>query len=417
LHRNSVATPIECSTDDVHEEQAVVDSLVVAQQISIENLQEREAEREQKEGEDSGENTVLDKSSDLSTIIPTTVPNTLESSRPSEGLRRKLSVLLAEAAAEATISHLGSILPVPAKRQEPFDTNANKVGEDLGEVGFASRETIQVKNTQNECLVKTSTQDPPVKLTPTEIMRRRALRSQGAGHTLNEPLTGATTTSVPQQPDPKPQSSLPKASFLHAFERWEDLSSHWEGLTRYWLRRIEQTSEETRALPLAEQLSRQVTDYSAAGANLFHALVELQRLRASSERKFQRWFSETRKNEERTQEISAQLERALIAERQAHMDDNASWGAKVKQAKRTESDASKLVGELRRELEISKEESNRAWEELKDNEELQKAKITLGLIEQVGLIDQATWTNLQALATQGFERRKRDAGSGRRRIS
>jgi hypothetical protein len=46
-------------------------------------------------------------------------------------------------------------------------------------------------------------------------------------------------------------------------------------------------------------MSRQITDLAAAGANLFQALIELQRLRASSERKFQRWFFETRADQER----------------------------------------------------------------------------------------------------------------------
>ncbi|TID16953.1 hypothetical protein E6O75_ATG09719 [Venturia nashicola] len=178
---------------------------------------------------------------------------------------------------------------------------------------------------------------------------------------------------TPQGQRPAPTASRP--GFPHAFQRWEDLSAKWEGLTGYWLRRIDQTAEETRDQPLNTQLSRQITDLSAAGGNLFHALVELQRLRASSERKFQRWFFETRKNEERTHEVSAQLERTLVAERQARADDIASWESKVEQAKRTESNASKLLGEMRRELEISKGESRRAWEELGRREEEERERV------------------------------------------
>jgi len=107
-------------------------------------------------------------------------------------------------------------------------------------------------------------------------------------------------------------------------------------------------------------MSRQITDLSAAGANLFHAVVELQRLRASSERKFQRWFFETRTDTERNQEVKAQLEQELQAER----------AERQKAAKmRVESDiaaenARREVAEMRRELMISKEEARRAWEEL-----------------------------------------------------
>jgi hypothetical protein len=107
-------------------------------------------------------------------------------------------------------------------------------------------------------------------------------------------------------------------------------------------------------------MSRQITDLSAAGANLFHAVVELQRLRASSERKFQRWFFETRTDTERNHEVKAQLEQELQAER----------AERQKAAKmRVESDiaaenARREVAEMRRELMISKEEARRAWEEL-----------------------------------------------------
>lgn len=107
-------------------------------------------------------------------------------------------------------------------------------------------------------------------------------------------------------------------------------------------------------------MSRQITDLSAAGANLFHAVVELQRLRASSERKFQRWFFETRADTERNQETKAQLEQQLHAERSERQ---------ISAKQRVDSDiaaenARREVAEMRRELMISKEEARRAWEEL-----------------------------------------------------
>jgi hypothetical protein len=162
------------------------------------------------------------------------------------------------------------------------------------------------------------------------------------------------------------------SSFPHAFERWETLSSHWEGLTSYWIHRLEQNNDELRREPMLAQLSRQVTDLSAAGANLFHAVVELQRLRASSERKFQRWFFETRKEAERQQEITAQMEAALVSERQARANDAQHWEAQIEQARRTEANAQKLVGEMRRELQISKDEARRAWEELGRQEQQER---------------------------------------------
>jgi len=154
------------------------------------------------------------------------------------------------------------------------------------------------------------------------------------------------------------------SSFPHAFERWETLSSHWEGLTSYWIRKLEQNPEELQRQPLLNQLSRQVTDLSAAGANLFHAVVELQRLRASSERKFQRWFYESRKEQERQQEITAQLEAALVSERQARSKDLNQLQDEIGRAQRAERNAQTMVSEIKRELQISKDEARRAWEEL-----------------------------------------------------
>lgn len=154
------------------------------------------------------------------------------------------------------------------------------------------------------------------------------------------------------------------SSFPHAFERWETLSSHWEGLTSYWIRKLEQNPEELQRQPLLNQLSRQVTDLSAAGANLFHALVQLQRLRASSERKFQRWFYESRREQERQLENIARLEAALATEYQTRAKDVSELQDEIDRVQRSERNAQALVNETKRELQISKDEARRAWEEL-----------------------------------------------------
>jgi hypothetical protein len=183
---------------------------------------------------------------------------------------------------------------------------------------------------------------------------------------------GMSSTGRPAGHSASASQGTTASSFPHAFERWETLSSHWEGLTSYWIHRLEQNNDELRREPMLAQLSRQVTDLSAAGANLFHAVVELQRLRASSERKFQRWFFETRKEAERQQEITAQMEAALVSERQARANDSQHWEGQIEQARRTEANAQKLVVEMRRELQISKDEARRAWEELGRQEQQER---------------------------------------------
>ena len=179
------------------------------------------------------------------------------------------------------------------------------------------------------------------------------------------------------------------SSFPHAFERWETLSSHWEGLTSYWIRRLQNNSDEMSREPLNQQMARQVTDLSAAGANLFHAVVELQRLRASSERKFQRWFFDTRAEQERAREVQARLENELRSERQASAEavaevnrlrndkDSTFQDRGITDQMTQDIKAKDLeVKEMRRELQISKEEARRAWEELGRREQEERDRTT-----------------------------------------
>jgi hypothetical protein len=188
-------------------------------------------------------------------------------------------------------------------------------------------------------------------------------RSAQAGPSAAGPSTDPPSQSAPG-------GATGRSSFPHAFERWETLSAHWEGLTSFWIRRLEENANEINRDPITQQLARQNTDLSAAGANLFHAVVELQRLRASSERKFQRWFFETRAELERSQENQALLQQALD-------DQVARQGTAVEEAlenERKRSNADKQLAEMRRELQISKEEARRAWEELGRREQEERER-------------------------------------------
>lgn len=178
-------------------------------------------------------------------------------------------------------------------------------------------------------------------------------------------------------------SSRPRNSFPHAFERWETLSAHWEGLTSYWIRKLEQNKDDLNRDPVSQQLARQVTDLSAAGANLFHAVVELQRLRASSERKFQRWFFETRAELERSREVNAVLEATLEQERRSRAEAIRN----AVDQEQGSSLAQKQLVEMRKELAISRDEARRAWEELGRREQAERdrtASLQNGLPTIVG---------------------------------
>ncbi|MCJ1381975.1 hypothetical protein MMC17_005087 [Xylographa soralifera] len=218
-------------------------------------------------------------------------------------------------------------------------------------------------------------------------LSNQQLPSVGAGTTQAQ----AGVSAAPSfQRAPPPQSTGTQSrtantsSFPHAFERWEALSSQWEGLTSYWIRRLEGNSDELKGQPLNQQFARQVTDLSAAGANLFHAVVELQRLRASSERKFQRWFYETRSEQERTREKMAELENALRAERQNHYEPPAAiarvdaerLATERAAAEEVKRNAEQMVKEMLRELQISRDEARRGWEEIGRMEQAERDRTT-----------------------------------------
>ncbi|MCJ1315947.1 hypothetical protein MMC15_001267 [Xylographa vitiligo] len=220
-----------------------------------------------------------------------------------------------------------------------------------------------------------------------QLPSQTRLPSAGAGTTQAQAGVSAAP-SFQRAPPPQSTGTQPRAantsSFPHAFERWEALSSQWEGLTSYWIRRLEGNSDELKGQPLNQQFARQVTDLSAAGANLFHAVVELQRLRASSERKFQRWFYDTRSEQERAREKIAELENALREERQNHYEPSAATvrvdaerlATERAAAEELKRNAEQMVKEMQRELQISRDEARRGWEEIGRMEQAERDRTT-----------------------------------------
>ncbi|KAK5096695.1 hypothetical protein LTR24_002457 [Lithohypha guttulata] len=208
---------------------------------------------------------------------------------------------------------------------------------------------------------------------PADASRIQRNRTE-AYEKLEMPALAGQKRPQPQEPNFPPQSSSlqpARTGFPHAFERWETLSSHWEGLTSYWIRRLQENTNELDGKPIDKQMARQITDLSAAGANLFHAVVELQRLRASSERKFQRWFFETRNEQEQAQEKIAELQAQIQQERQNRPQASS---APLDAIRAEKNKADELVREMRRELQISKEEARRAWEELGRREQEERER-------------------------------------------
>ncbi len=215
--------------------------------------------------------------------------------------------------------------------------------------------------------------DPTAQKRAQRAAAAAAQAQQSSQQTPNPGMHDSGFANQEDSPSRNPTGSTGKTrtSFPHAFERWESLSAHWEGLTSYWIRKLEENTRLLDSDPISMHLAHQVTDLAAAGANLFHAVVELQRLRASSERKFQRWFFDTRAETERLGEVNGQLQKLLNEERagRKHAIEEA-----VEEAKKASSN-DKAVQELKRELEISKSEARRAWEELGRREQEERERV------------------------------------------
>jgi hypothetical protein len=212
------------------------------------------------------------------------------------------------------------------------------------------------------------------------------LPTGGAAGAGAQRQSGASTTAGPSRPAAQAgtgaSSSQQTPRFPHAFERWESLSSYWEGLTSYWIRRLEQNTLEFQRMGLEDiqrdayvvTLSRQVTDLSQAGGNLFQSVIELQRLRQSSERKFSRWFHETRKEQERYQETIATLQAQLSEHQSARTTDLSRMENIMGEHDSVKTKMQKMLGDKERELDISRGEARRAWEELGRREQEERER-------------------------------------------
>ena len=261
----------------------MAESLVIAHQLSVERLRTIEDKAEYENIEDPDTATLSTEPSATFTIDPAR-------SSCSTGLT---SVLTTEAHADEAI-HKGK------GKDTPRDSTVLAEAASVHDVGDSARRSMESLSS--------------VASVTTALLSGKWTQSTDSGLVVApKPPPGQASDAFPAQtatpgasnrkPSENPRG-LTKGSFPHAYERWEALSAHWEGMTSFWTRKLRENTEELDRNPISSQLSRQVGDLSAAGSNLFHAVIELQRLRASSERKFQRWFFETRTELERHQELN-----------------------------------------------------------------------------------------------------------------
>ncbi|KAH6666899.1 hypothetical protein B0J14DRAFT_704958 [Halenospora varia] len=318
--RNSRIRVFDDDNGELHDEedqaQSVAESLVIAHQSSIETLQELEEKEEDENGIEEEEEHRNDTSHAERAQNDNGGPKILESwasmasITSNSTLKRKTSIWLSEVVSQPSYSRPGTpSSEISETRQQPLI--------------LAGRWTMEGRNQTGAEPVRT--RDNMRRPTPSavtsnleEYIVRRAVETIRSRQARINSKEKEKAKQHEQPPKGTPSSSS------HAFERWEALSTQWEGLTDLWMRRLQKDEQEIRGLPLTMQLSRQVTDLSAFGEKLFQAVVELQRLRASSERKFQRWFVDMRGEQERAQEMQAHIEASQKEERRVLMSETES---------------------------------------------------------------------------------------------
>ncbi len=189
----------------------------------------------------------------------------------------------------------------------------------------------------------------------------RVNRSGAASAFQGGPTSRTRVQPLPEQ-SRSAQSQNPNASsFSHPLERWKTLSSHWERLTSYWIKRLEENSHQLEDDPIHQHLFRQLESLSATGTNLYHAIVDLQQQRESSEREFQLWFINGKVAQQRAQQNYAEIEDTLDRERDARVKAIAEL-SKVEPEKNTFSHTKsneQMVKDMRRELDLTKQEVQR----------------------------------------------------------
>lgn len=196
------------------------------------------------------------------------------------------------------------------------------------------------------------------------------------------PLTQPQSREAPE----RPQYPGDGDSLLLAFKRWEDLSIQFEGTTSYWNRRLEANANSLNDIPMGRDMQRQMHDLTAAGANLFHAVVEIQRTRASSERRFARWYKDAEETNKELKKIKAETEglrsrsggSGEISQRIARLEsDIRKANVIIAQLELDNQKANVDTAQMQRELQITREEARRAWEELGRRESDERNRIAL----------------------------------------
>jgi hypothetical protein len=343
--RNSTIDTLVAIDEDGEEEQAqtVAQSLAIIHQLSIERLQELEEEND-KENAESGKGVPRGAetkepqppNSDHVEIEIPLAQSSIEGPAIAYPVsQERASEWLLYAASDYAVSRPVSTSSVVSDfRQQPLALARKWTTIDEGRI---STENVEMGSNISSLVRRNSTKDRQSVpgnsgSTPEATVCREEKNRTNDGDSL-----------INKRP------SQIQSSFPNALERWETLSAHWEGLTSLWIRRLEKDANEIQRDPLLAQLARQVTDLSAAGANLFHSVVELQRLRASSSRKFQRWFFDTRAEQERAQELQNTLEATVTEERRART-----------KAINEKLILKKLLAEMRLELQVAKKQAGRA---------------------------------------------------------
>ncbi|KAK9353971.1 hypothetical protein V1505DRAFT_179351 [Lipomyces doorenjongii] len=152
-----------------------------------------------------------------------------------------------------------------------------------------------------------------------------------------------------------------------AVDQWDTLSAEFEGISRRWIRELQDHDRELKSSDIvpAKQLQRVIEDLTNTSTSLFQALITLQKQRLETQQQYAAWYEDYKRERTRISELASELDEESMREREKRK------AAEEQLVKAREDEARQrwMLEESRRELQVARLECRRAWAEVTRLEE------------------------------------------------
>ncbi|KAK9476216.1 hypothetical protein V1514DRAFT_197650 [Lipomyces japonicus] len=149
---------------------------------------------------------------------------------------------------------------------------------------------------------------------------------------------------------------------------WDAICADVEGISGYWIQRLNAHETNITKKPRAAQLNTMVEGLTTTGMALLTAVVELQKRRAETNAKYAEWYEDYSQERARMAQLAQDMDEEMDHERGLRAD----LITQLEQATEAEANQRWMLEESRRELQAARLECRRAWAEVARLEEQQR---------------------------------------------